>query len=132
MSRPATEARPAGSPDASTTERAEQTEQTVRTAVETALQRIEDPCSVSMKAGWSVFDLGLLERVQVAGDEIVVEIVLTDPFCPYFDNLEEIIVTAVAAETGSDRVRVEVSGEAGWHPGRAKKGLLVSERGQAP
>jgi metal-sulfur cluster biosynthetic enzyme len=98
----------------------------VRDAVERALRRIEDPCSISMKAGWSVFDLGLLERVHVAnGDEIVVEIVLTDPFCPFFEKLDEIIVTAVREETGSDRVRVEVSGDAGWHPGRAKKGLLA-------
>jgi metal-sulfur cluster biosynthetic enzyme len=98
----------------------------VRDAVERALQRIEDPCSIAMKADWSVFDLGLLERVHVAdGDEIVVEIVLTDPFCPFFEKLDEIIVTAVREETGSDRVRVEVSGEAGWHPGRAKKGLLA-------
>jgi metal-sulfur cluster biosynthetic enzyme len=110
-----------------------QTEQEVRNAVERALQRIEDPCSVSMKAGWSVLDLGLLERVHVAnGDEIVVEIVLTDPFCPFFDKLDEIIVTAVAEETGSDSVRVEVSGDAGWHPGRARKGLLSSEQGRAP
>jgi metal-sulfur cluster biosynthetic enzyme len=98
----------------------------LRDAVERALQRIEDPCSIAMKADWSVCDLGLLERVHVAdGDEIVVEIVLTDPFCPFFEKLDEIIVTAVREETGSDRVRVEVSGEAGWHPGRAKKGLLA-------
>ena len=81
-----------------------------------------------MKAGWSVFDLGLLERVHPAnGDEIVVEIVHTDPFWPFFDKLDELIVTAVTEETGSDRVRVEVSGDAGWHPGRARKGLLASD-----
>jgi metal-sulfur cluster biosynthetic enzyme len=105
--------------------------QDVRDAVERALQRIEDPCSVSMKADWSVFDLGLLERVQADGDEIVVEIVLTDPFCPFFEKLDEMIVTAVAEETGSDSVRVEVSGDAGWHPGRARKGLLSSDQGRA-
>jgi metal-sulfur cluster biosynthetic enzyme len=126
MSRPAAETRSAISPG-------DGREPSIRAAVERALQRIEDPCSVSMKAGWSVFDLGLLERVQIADDdEIVVEIVLTDPFCPFFDNLEDIIVTAVTEETGSERVRVEVSGDAGWHPGRAKKGLLASEWGQAP
>jgi metal-sulfur cluster biosynthetic enzyme len=105
---------------------ASRTEQDLRDAVERALRRIEDPCSISMNAGWSVLDLGLLERVRLAdGDEIVVEIVLTDPFCPFFDKLDEIIVTAVKEETASDRVRVEVSADAGWHPGRARKGLLA-------
>lgn len=98
----------------------------VRESVEQALRRIEDPCSVSMKAGWSVFDLGLLEDVRTNDEEIVVEIVLTDPFCPFFDTLDDLIATAVREETGS-RVRVEVSGE-GWHPGRARKGLLVSQK----
>jgi metal-sulfur cluster biosynthetic enzyme len=102
----------------------------VREAVERALQRIEDPCSVSMKAGWSVFDLGLLEDVHTTDGEVVVEIVLTDPFCPFFETLDDLIATAVAEETGS-RVRVEVSGE-GWHPGRAKKGLLMSKGVDAP
>jgi len=101
-------------------------------AVERALQRIEDPCSISMNAGWSVFDLGLLERVQVSDEEVVVEIVLTDPFCPFFDKLDEIIVTAVTEEIGAQNVRVEVSGDAGWHPGRARKGLLASGLGPAP
>jgi metal-sulfur cluster biosynthetic enzyme len=97
----------------------------LRSAVERALGRIEDPCSVALDAGWTVRDLGLL--VDVRGDDggILVEITLTDPFCPFYASLEHLITEAVEEETGSP-TRVEVSGDVAWHPGLAKRGLLAS------
>ena len=93
--------------------------------VEAALRTIEDPCSESLKAGWSVFDLGLLVHAEAAPDDgLVVELTLTDPMCPFFEMLEERVCTAVSGATGHERVAVHVSSRVAWDPGRLKKGRL--------
>ncbi|HSK97676.1 MAG TPA: iron-sulfur cluster assembly protein [Euzebyales bacterium] len=94
--------------------------------VERALASIEDPCSESLKAGWSVFDLGLLVDVETDGDDgLVVELTLTDPMCPFFELLEERVCAAVTARTGAPRVAVRVSSAVAWDPGRARRGPLA-------
>jgi metal-sulfur cluster biosynthetic enzyme len=95
------------------------------TRVEAALKTIEDPCSESLKAGWSVFDLGLLVDTTIAPDgDLVVELTLTDPMCPFFEMLEQRVCEAVSSATGRPRVSVHVSSRVAWDPGRARKGPL--------
>ena len=94
--------------------------------VEQALRRIEDPCSESLKAGWSVFDLGLLVAVETAPDGgLIVELTLTDPMCPFFEMLEERVCAAVSEATGNTDVTVQVSAQVAWDPSRARKGPLA-------
>jgi len=94
--------------------------------VERALRRIEDPCSESLKADWSVFDLGLLVAVEAAADGgLVVELTLTDPMCPFFEMLEERVCAAVSEATGNTNVAVQVSAQVAWDPSRARKGPLA-------
>jgi metal-sulfur cluster biosynthetic enzyme len=93
--------------------------------VEAALRTIEDPCSESLKAGWSVFDLGLLVHAEPTPDDgLIVELTLTDPMCPFFEMLEERVCAAVSDATGHERVAVQVSSHVAWDPGRLKKGRL--------
>jgi metal-sulfur cluster biosynthetic enzyme len=90
--------------------------------VEAALKTIEDPCSQSLKAGWSVFDLGLLVDTTIAPDgDLVVELTLTDPMCPFFEMLEQRVCEAVSSATGRRGVSVHVSSRVAWDPGRAKR-----------
>lgn len=93
--------------------------------VEAALRTIEDPCSESLKAGWSVLDLGLLVDAEIGPDgDVVVELTLTDPMCPFFEMLERRVCEAVSNATGRRRVSVHVSSRVAWGPGRAKRGPL--------
>ena len=97
----------------------------LRARVEAALRTIEDPCSESLKAGWSVFDLGLLVDAEIAPDgDVVVELTLTDPMCPFFEMLEQRVCEAVSNATGRRRVSVHVSSRVAWDPGRAIRGPL--------
>jgi metal-sulfur cluster biosynthetic enzyme len=95
-------------------------------AVASALARVEDPCSVALAAGWSVHDLGLLVDAQVRDDELVVELTLTDPLCPFFDVLDDLVRTAVSEETGHRNVRVEISEDVAWDPSRQQRGALAT------
>lgn len=101
--------------------------------VERALARIEDPCSESLKAGWSVFDLGLLvDVVATEGGGLVVELTLTDPMCPFFEMLEERVCAAVSEVTGNTDVTVHVSSQVAWDPSRARKGPVYERQGATP
>lgn len=100
-------------------------QQELRARVVAALETIEDPCSESLKAGWSVFDLGLLVDAEIAPDgDVVVELTLTDPMCPFFEMLERRVCEAVSNATGRRRVSVHVSSRVAWDPGRAQRGPL--------
>jgi metal-sulfur cluster biosynthetic enzyme len=103
-----------------------QTRSDVRERVVEAFRSVEDPCSVSMRAGWSLLDLGLLVDTWMDDDELVIEVALTDPFCPFYDVLEEQIVASVTATTEVASARVEVSGKVAWDPSRARKGPLAA------
>lgn len=94
--------------------------------VEQALGRIEDPCSESLKAGWSVLDLGLLVDVtRTDGGGLAVELTLTDPMCPFFELLEERVRDSVREVTGVDDVTVDISHDVAWDPRRLRRGPLT-------
>jgi metal-sulfur cluster biosynthetic enzyme len=55
--------------------------------VHAALEGIVDPCSAATGVPLSILDLGLLGRVEISGDEVLVDLRLTSPLChqaPYF------------------------------------------------
>jgi metal-sulfur cluster biosynthetic enzyme len=92
------------------------------TQVEQALAKVQDPCAVALRTDWSLVDLGLLVDVYVGerGD-LVVEMVLTDPLCPYYDRIERSVQDAVSAATGYPEVTMEISGDVAWEPNRLQK-----------
>jgi metal-sulfur cluster biosynthetic enzyme len=90
-------------------------------AVEEALRQVQDPCAVALRTDWSLVDLGLLVDVyEGAEGDVVVELVLTDPLCPYYDRIEQMVVEAVSQRTGHSRVTMEISGEVAWDPSRLR------------
>lgn len=90
--------------------------------VTAALRDVQDPCAVALKTDWSLVDLGLLVDAFEGDDgELVVELTLTDPLCPFLELIDELVVAAVSARTGYDKVTVDISADVAWDPSRMRK-----------
>lgn len=77
-------------------------------AVTQALRAVEDP-----EAGMSIVDLGLVYRVEVAGNGVRVEMTMTSPACPAGPYLVD---EARAAVRGVAPVDAEVEVALVWDP----------------
>ena len=85
----------------------------VRTAaVMEALASVYDPCC--QEKGLSVVDMGLVRRVDLAGDQARVELLLTTGWCPFAANLVGQISERVAALPGMAGSTVEVVWDEPW------------------
>lgn len=94
----------------------------LRAQVTAALRDVQDPCSIALKTDWSLVDLGLLvDAFEGADGELVVELTLTDPLCPFLELIDEMVVAAVSARTGYGKVTVDISSEVAWDPSRMRK-----------
>ncbi len=73
-----------------------------------ALKKIEDP-----ELGINVVDLGLIQKVRIGPDAIVIDMVLTKIFCPYRNHIVANIKKLVEAEA-SRPVKVVIDYEKRW------------------
>lgn len=97
----------------------------LRADVEAALRGVRDPCAMAMKADWSLVDLGLLVDAYDKDGELVVELTLTDPLCPFLELIDEMVVRAVSEHTGYERVSLDISADVAWDPSRLQRGPLA-------
>ncbi len=90
------------------------------------LQTVLDP-----ELGVSVYDLGLIYDIDISAEEVVVEMTLTNPHCPFMQQLQDKVEEAVVKVAGDRTVRVKLVFEPAWTPERmspaAKEKLGWSE-----
>src|SRR5437660_893054 len=82
------------------------------------LRTVRDPCSVAMAAPMDIWEMGLVDGLEVGPDEVRVTLVLTDTSCVFFRDIRAHIVDALADLDGVERVTVEVNAEVLWTPDR--------------
>lgn len=83
-------------------------------AVLAAIATVVDP-----EAGMNVVDLGLIYRVEIDGDRVLVAMTMTTPTCPVADYLAESVRDAIAARFPSlASVDVELTFDPPWTPDR--------------
>jgi metal-sulfur cluster biosynthetic enzyme len=87
-------------------------------AVNKALAGVLDPCSIAMGRPTDIATMGLVERVEIAGDRVEVELLLTDPSCVHFGSLRRYVVDAVGEVEGVAEVEVSVCTDRLWTPER--------------
>lgn len=85
--------------------------------VQNALEQVIDPCSIGVGRPTSVVQLGLVEKVSIQDAMVHVELILTDPVCPYARSLVEATRESLRCLEGIDRVEVEIS-KTVWSPER--------------
>jgi metal-sulfur cluster biosynthetic enzyme len=83
-----------------------------RETVIRALDECYDPCCIDRKI--SVVDMGLIERVEIQGGNVSIEMVLTSGWCPFAARLLEMIKGEVGKLPEVDAVDVEVVWDPTW------------------
>jgi metal-sulfur cluster biosynthetic enzyme len=91
-----------------------------RETVIRALDGCYDPCCRDRKI--SVVDMGLIERVEIQGTNVSIEMVLTSGWCPFAARLLEMIKEEVGKLPAVDAVDVEVVWDPTWSPERMSAG----------
>jgi metal-sulfur cluster biosynthetic enzyme len=77
-----------------------------------ALGDVYDPCCA--ERGLSVVDMGLVEKVQVEGSSVRVELVLTTGWCPFVASLSAVIPDRLRQLRGVENVEVNVVWDPVW------------------
>jgi metal-sulfur cluster biosynthetic enzyme len=85
-----------------------------------ALDECYDPCCRDRKI--SVVDMGLIERVEIQGANVSIEMVLTSGWCPFAARLLEMIKEEVGKLPEVDAVDVEVVWDPTWTLDRMSAG----------
>jgi metal-sulfur cluster biosynthetic enzyme len=88
-------------------------------AVRAAIDAVVDPCSRLQGTNLSLLDLGMVERVEVEGGRVRVELLLDDPLCMYTFTIQRDLRERVAALPGVSEVDISVVPEFTWSKERA-------------
>ena len=88
-------------------------------AVRAAIGAVVDPCSRLQGTDLSVLDLGMVERVEVDGGRVKVELLLDDPLCMYTFTIQRDLRESIAALPGVTEVDISVVPEFTWTKERA-------------
>ena len=87
-----------------------------RETVIRALGECYDPCCRDRKI--SVVDMGLIEKVEIQGSNVSIEMVLTSGWCPFAARLLQMIKEEVGKLPEVDAVDVDVVWDPTWIPER--------------
>ena len=87
-----------------------------REAVIRALDECYDPCCRDRKI--SVVDMGLIESIDIRGQSVKIEMVLTTGWCPFASRLLEMVEEEVGGLPAVDKVDVAVVWDPTWTPER--------------
>jgi metal-sulfur cluster biosynthetic enzyme len=78
--------------------------------VRDALREVIDP-----ELGINIVDLGLVYRIELAGDDIVVTITMTTPACPMRDYMQDLVQSTLAPDVKpTGRVVVDIVSDPPW------------------
>jgi metal-sulfur cluster biosynthetic enzyme len=83
-----------------------------------ALGGVVDPCSLALGAPTDIWQMGLVEHLEVDGGRVRVGLVLTDPACVFFRGIRSHVVDALSAVPGVEDVDVELVAGVVWTPDR--------------
>lgn len=90
--------------------------QQMRTRIAEALGEVYDPCCE--ERGLSVVDMGLIEDIQVSGEQATVDLVLTSGWCPFMVPLVEAIRERIASLPAVADAEVRVVWDTAWSSDR--------------
>ncbi|WP_020495797.1 metal-sulfur cluster assembly factor [Sciscionella marina] len=88
-----------------------------RTAIENAIAKVDDPCSIAANAPMSVLDLGLVREWHLDSEgAVIVTVSPTAPSCVLMASIAEGIEARIAEVEGVHAVRVEIDTVTMWTP----------------
>lgn len=101
-------------------------EPTVQAAVQQALTRVFDPCSVAANAPLNVVEMGLITQCELDDDGVVrILVSATSPSCILIGSIMKGVVDEVSAVDGVSEVDAQLDTDTFWTP------ELMTEEGRA-
>lgn len=85
-----------------------------RAAIDDALTRVMDPCSIFNRTDLSITDMGLIREVVISDNTVHVRLLLTDPACLYYFQMAQEIEERLMALDGVEQVTVESTSDKLW------------------
>jgi metal-sulfur cluster biosynthetic enzyme len=87
-----------------------------RAAVEQALRRVVDPCSIATGVPITIADMGLVHDVSIRGADVQVTLCLTSPVCLQAANIISAVHQYVGQVDGVSSVSCQVNAAVEWMP----------------
>ena len=84
--------------------------------VRRALRDVADPCAIATGVPVDVVAMGLVQDIRIDGDDVVVGLRVTSPFCLQIGLITEQARAAVGRLPGVGDVRVEADPAVEWLP----------------
>jgi metal-sulfur cluster biosynthetic enzyme len=90
------------------------------------LRKVTDPCSIKMCAPVDIWELGLVEAVELDGRTARVTLVLTDVSCVFYRDIRRHVADVLLELPGVDTVEVTLAGDVLWTPDRMRRPVDVA------
>jgi metal-sulfur cluster biosynthetic enzyme len=87
----------------------------------TQLRKVIDPCSIKMCAPVDIWEMGLVEDVEVIGARVGVTLVLTDISCVFYRDMRRHVIDVLLELPGVEAVDVTLATDVLWTPDRMKR-----------
>jgi metal-sulfur cluster biosynthetic enzyme len=88
--------------------------------IEAALARVAEPCGISFGKPISIVEMGLIERIGVAGGHAEITLCLTDAACVHFAGMQRFIRDELLELPEISTVEVRQTLDQLWTPDRRR------------
>jgi metal-sulfur cluster biosynthetic enzyme len=88
--------------------------------IETALARVTEPCSLAFGKPISIVEMGLIERIEVAGGHAEITLCLTDAACVHFAGMQRFVRDELLELPEINSVEVRQTLDQLWTPDRRR------------
>lgn len=85
------------------------------------LRKVIDPCSIKMCAPVDIWEMGLVEEVEVTGGRVGVRLVLTDISCVFYRDMRRHVIDVLLELPGVEAVDVTLATDILWTPDRMRR-----------
>ena len=85
------------------------------------LRKVVDPCSIKMCAPVDIWEMGLVEDVEVTGARVRVTLVLTDISCVFYRDMRRHVIDVLLELPGIEEVDVILATHILWTPDRMRR-----------
>ena len=85
------------------------------------LRKVIDPCSIKMCAPVDIWEMGLLEDVEITAGRVRVTLVLTDISCVFYRDMRRHVIDVLLELPGVDEVEVTLATNTLWTPDRMNR-----------
>jgi metal-sulfur cluster biosynthetic enzyme len=85
------------------------------------LRRVIDPCSIKMCAPVDIWEMGLVEDIEITGPRVRITLVLTDISCVFYRDMRRHVIDVLLELPGVEAVDVTLATDTLWTPDRMNR-----------